>query len=349
MKSYSTSPNHMDHCERKKDRKSSAHTNRFLTIYNGLKFFKNKIMKNIQSIRKTRRSPKSNKDECVTSNQQQMCVLQKEEEQKSLKDTRNENITKDADIEELGNSADMSFISDISTQTEIITCLWPWHENSEKLSNLPYRNVTENSTQVNPLFMINNDRSMIHSDRFTDELPENRAKQIFLTSKIKKYKKCSCREQCPYALYKLPCKKYRCSTPEKKIDYEINGLTLECLSFQKKNNFPTFINVDTAHEKTDRRFANFSPVKIGVDESSISSLSVDLEVKICNDHRNSENIDEFSKRRRARTYIVNKKSTRENDLIKNFKNEAESPFNIISLWKHVNEKKKKIDKIIEIN
>lgn len=322
----------MVHCERKKEHKSSAHTSRSLTIYDGLKFFKNKIMKNIQSIRKTRRSPKSTKHECVTSNQQQMCVLQKEKKQKSLKDTRNENKTKEADItKELGNSADMSFISDTSTQTEITTCSWPWHENSEKLSNLPCRNVTENSTQMNSLFMISNDRSVIHSDRFTGELPENRPKQTFLTNKIKKYKKCSCREQCPYALYKLPCNKYRCSTPKKKIDDEINGLILECLSFQKKNNFPTFINVDTAQEKTDRRFAEFSPVKIGIDESSISSLSVDLEVKICNDHRNSENIDEFSKRRRARTYIVNKKSTRKNNLIKNFRNETESSFHVISL------------------
>lgn len=338
----------MVHCKRKKDHKSSAHISRSLTIYDGLKFCKNKIIKNIQSIRKTRRSSKSTKHECVTSNQQEMCVLQKEEKQKSLKDTRNEEITKDADIsEELGNSADTSFTSDTSTQTEITIC--SWQENNKKLFYLPCRNVIENSTQVNPLSMISNDRSAIPSDRFIGELSKNRAKQTFLTNKIKKYKKCSCREQCPYALYKLPCNKYRCSTPEKKIDDKINGLTLECLNCQRKNNFPTFINVDTAQEKNDRSFADFSPVKIGIDKSSISSLSVDLEVKISNDHRNSENIDEFSKRRRARTYIVNKKNMRENDLIKNFRNETESSFNIISLWKHINEKKEKIDEIIEVN
>lgn len=307
-------------------------------------------MKNIQSIQKTRRSPKSTKHECVMSNQQQlqMCILQKEENQKSLKDIRNEDIIKDTDIsEELGNSTDLSFTSDACAQTEIIIC--SWQENDEKSPNLPCRNVIENSTQAGLLSMISDDCSVIHSDRFTGELSKNRAKHTFLANKIKKYKKCSCREQCPYALYKLPCNKYRCSTPKKKIDDEMNGLTLECLNFKRKNNFPRFINVDTAREKSDRNFANFSPVKIEVDESSTSSLSVDLEVKICNDHCNLENIDEFSKRRSARTYIVNKKTTRKNDLIKNFKKEIESSFNIISLWRHVNEKKEKIDEIIEVS
>lgn len=286
----------------------------------------------------------------MTSNQQQLqiCVLQKEEKQKSLKDTKNEDITKDTDIsEELSNLADTSLSSDAFAQTEIATC--SWQENETRLPNLPYQNVIENSTQASPLSMISNDRSVIHSDRFTGVLSKNHTKQMFLANKIKKYKKCSCREQCPYALYKLPCNKYKCSTPEKKVDDEINELTHKCSSFQKKNNFPRFVNVDTAREKNDERFADFSPVKIRVDESSTSSLSVDLEVKICNDHRNSENIDEFSKRRRARTYIVNKKNTTKNDLIKNFRNETESSFNIISLWRHINEKKEKIDEIIEVS
>lgn len=330
----------MIHCGRKNYHKSSAHTSRSSTIYDGLKLFKNKIMKNIQSIRKTRRSLTS-KHECVTSNQQQMCVLQKEEKQKSLKNTRNEDITKNADMSE---ELDNSFTSNTSTQTEITTC--SGQKNNKKLSYLPCQNVIENSMQVSPL-SINNDRSVIYSDRLISEFAKNRAKQTFLTNKIKKYKRCSCREQCPYALYKLPCNKYRCSTTEKKID-EINGLILECLNFQRKNNFSTFINVDTTHEKNKTSFADISPIKIGVAESSISSLSVDLEVKI-SDHCNSENIDEFSKRRRARTYIVNKKSMRKNDLIKNFRNDIESSFNIFSLWEHVNEKKKKIDEIIEVN
>ncbi|KAM0733346.1 hypothetical protein ACS0PU_012895 [Formica fusca] len=347
-KSCSTSPNYVVHCKRKRDHKPSEHTIRSLTIYGGLKFFKNKIIKNIQSFRKTRKSPKSTKHQCVTSNQQQLqiCVLQKEEKQKSLKDTKNEDITKDTDIsEELSNLADTSLSSDAFAQTEIATC--SWQENETRLPNLPYQNVIENSTQASPLSMISNDRSVIHSDRFTGVLSKNHTKQMFLANKIKKYKKCSCREQCPYALYKLPCNKYKCSTPEKKVDDEINELTHKCSSFQKKNNFPRFVNVDTAREKNDERFADFPPVKIRVDESSTSSLSVDLEVKICNDHRNSENIDEFSKRRRARTYIVNKKNTTKNDLIKNFRNETESSFNIISLWRHINEKKEKIGEIIE--
>lgn len=339
----------MVHCKRKRDHKPSEHTIRSLTIYGGLKFFKNKILKNIQNFRKTRRSPKSTEYECVTPNQQQLqiCVLQKEEKQKSLKDTRNENIPKDTDIsEELSNSADTSLSSDAYAQTEIAICSW---QDEERLLNLPCRKVIENSMQASPLSMISDDRSVIHSDRFADKLSKNQAKQMFLANKIKKYKKCSCREQCPYALYKLPCNKYKCNTPDKKVDDEINGLTHRCSSFQKKNNFPRFVKVDTVREKNDRRFAEFSPVKIRVDESSTSSLSVDLEVKICNDHRNSENIDEFPKRRRARTYIVNKKNTTKNDLIKNFRNETESSFNIISLWRHINEKKEEIDKIIAVS
>lgn len=340
----------MVHCKRKRDHKPSEHRIRSLTIYGGLKFFKNKILKNIQNFRKTRRSPESTEYECVKPNQQQLqiCVRQKEEEQKPLKDTRNENITKDTDISEvLSNSADTSLSSDAFAQTEIAIC--SWQESEEKLLNLPCRNVIENSTQASPLSMISDDRSVIHSNQFTDKLSKNQAKQMFLANKIKKYKKCSCKEQCPYALYKLPCNKYKCNTPEKKVDDEIKGLTQRCSSFQAKNNFPRFVKVDATREKNDRRFADFSPVKIKVDESSTSSLSVDLEVKICNDHRNSENINEFPKRRRARTYIVNKKNTTKNDLIKNFRNETESSFNIISLWRHINEKKEEIDEIIAVS
>ncbi|XP_070160090.1 uncharacterized protein [Polyergus mexicanus] len=345
-KSCSTSPNYVVHCKRKRDHKPSEHTIRSLTTYSSLKFFKNKIIKNIQSFRKTRQSPKSTEHQCVTNQQQlQIYVLQKEEKQKFFEDTKNEDITKNTDInEELSNAADTSLSSDAFAQTEIAIC--SWQENEGRLLNLPCRNVIENSTQASPLSMIS-DRSVIHSDRFTGELPKNHTKRMFLANKIKKYKKCLCREQCPYALYKLPCNKYKCSTSEKKVDDEINELTHKCSSYQKKNNFPRFVNVDTAREKNDERFADFSPVKIRVDESSTSSLSMDLEVKICNDHRNSENIDEFSKRRRARTYIVNKKNTMKNDVIKNFRNETESSFNIISLWRHINEKKEKIDEIIE--
>lgn len=274
-----------------------------------------------------------------------MGILQREKKQESLKDTRNKYIIKDIDInKELSNSTDTSFTSDASVQTEIAV----WQETDEKLSNLSCQNVIEN-TQTSPLSMINDDRSVIHSERFTGELSKNRTKYMFLTNKIKKYKKCSCKEQCPYALYKLPCNKYKCSTQIKKVDDEINGLTLECLSFQRKNNFPRFINVDMPRKKSDRRFANFLPVKIKVNESSSSSLSVDLEVKIHNDYHNSENIDEFSKRRRARTYIVNKKD--EEKLIKNVEKEThtESFFKTISLWRHGDKNKENIDEIIEVS
>lgn len=179
----------------------------FSVIYGSLKYFKNKMIKNIQSIRKTQQSPKSIKNKCATSSrqQQELCLLRRKEEQKSLKfDRRNENIDKYINInEELSNSADTSFIFDASTQADITIC--SRQEDDKKKSHncncLTSQNITENNEQI--LSMISNDQSVIYSDKFADELSKNHMRQMFLKNKIKKYKRCSCREQCPYALYKL--------------------------------------------------------------------------------------------------------------------------------------------------
>lgn len=295
----------------------------FSMIYDRLKYFKDKIIKNIQSVRKTHQFAKNTK--CVTSSQEQhkVCFLRKTEEQEPLKfNRRNEDINKYTDTsEELDNSADISFTSDASAQTDIVI---PQQENDKKSYNcncLASRNITENNEQTSPLLMINDDQSMISLDRFTNELPKNCVKQTFLKNKIKKYKKCSCEKQCPYALYKLPCNRYRCSTP-KKVNDEICELTFECLSFGERRDFPKFINVDTV--QNSGCFADSSPIEVEMDESLSSSLSVDLEVDICNDYCDLENIDEFTKRRKARTYIVNR--TNKDDLIKSFKDDIQPSF-----------------------
>lgn len=320
---------------------------RFSAIYGSLKCFKNKIIKNIQSIRKTQ-SARNIKNKCVTSNQEQqyeMCLLREKEGEKFLKfSKRNDDINKYIDIsEELDDSADISFTSDASAQTDIAISQQKNDKKSYNCNCLASRNITEDNGQINPLLITNGDRSVIHLDRFANELPKGPTRQTLLKSKIKRYKKCSCRKECPYALYKLPCNKYRCSTPKKKVDDEMNGLMLECLSFEEKSDFPKFINVDTVRDS--KSFTDSSPLKIGMDESLTSSLSVDLEVDICNDHL--EDVDEFTKRRKARTYIVNR--TKKDDLIKSFRTETESSFNIISPWKNISEKKEKIDEIVKVS
>ncbi|XP_024872928.1 uncharacterized protein LOC112455318 [Temnothorax curvispinosus] len=279
-----------------------------------------------------------------------MCLLQRKDisQHESLKfHRRNEYINKYTDIvEELGNSVDTSFTSDTSAQADIV--IRSRQESDKKSCNcnrFASRNITENNEQTSPLSMINDDRSMIHLDRFADKLSKNYVRQTFLKNKRKKYKKCSCRKQCPYALYKLPCNKYRCSTPEKKVEDEISGLTLECLSFGEKRDFPKFINVDTV--RNSECCTDSSPVEIGMDESLTSSLSVDLEVDICNDYCDLEEVDEFTERRKARTYIVNRTNMRKDDLIKGFRAENEPSFNIISSWRNVSEKKEKIDEIVK--
>lgn len=310
---------------------------------------KNKIIKNIQSIRKTHQSAKNVKNKCVTSNQKQqheVCLLREKEEQKSLKfSRRNDDINKYTDIsEELDNSADISFTSDASAQTDIVIS----QENDKESYNcncLASRNITEDNEQTNSLLMTNGDRSVIHLDKFANKLSKNPMRQTFLKNKIKKYKKCSCRKGCPYALNKLSCNKHRCSTPKKKVKDEMNELTLECLSFEEKRDFSKFINVDTI--RNSRSFTDSSPVEIEMDESLTSSLSVDLEVDICNDYRDLEDIDEFTKRRKARTYIVNK--PRKDNLIKSFRAETDPSFNIISSWKNISEKKGKMDEIVKVS
>lgn len=315
-----------------------------------MKRFKNKIIKNIRSIRKTHQSAKNIKNKCVTSSQEvqhEVCLLQEEEEQKFLKfNRRNDDINNYTDIsEESDNSANISSTSDASVQTDIVIS----QENDKKSYNcncLTSRNITEDNEQTNPLLMTNGDRSVIHLDKFANELSKSPVRQTFLKNKIKKYKKCSCGKGCPYALYKLPCNEYKCSTPKKKIeDNEMGELTLECLSFEEKRDFPKFINVNTV--RNSRSFTDSSPVKIEMDESLTSSLSVDLEVDICNDYHDLEDVDEFTKRRKARTYIVNK--TRKDDLIKSSRAETEPSLNIISSWKNISEKKEKIDEIVKVS
>jgi len=325
---------------------------RFSTIYGSLKYFKNKIIKNIQSIQKAPQFSKSIKNKCVTFSQEQQheVYLLRKKEQKSLKFNRkNEDIKYTDTSKELDNSIDISFTSNASAQTDIAICSQENDNKSHKCNHLASRNNIKINKQISPLSINDDDQSVIYSDRFADELSKNRVKQTFLKNKIKRYRRCSCGEQCPYALYKLPCK-YRCSTPKKKIDDEISELMLECLNFEEKKDCPKFINVDTV--RNDSCFTDSSHVKIGMDESSTSSLSVNLEADICNDYCDSENIDEFTKRRKARTYIVNRTNMKKDDLIQGFRAENESEnelsFNIISSWRNINEKKEKTDEIVKV-
>lgn len=195
-------------------------------------------------------------------------------------------------------------------QTEIVT--YSLQKNGNEAFNynhLSNRNVTKN-VRTSPLVpMMSDKRSVICTDRCTGKLLKDRVKQAIWRNKTKKYKKCSCKGQCPYALYKLPCNKYRCNSPEKKMDNKISELTLECLSFGKENDFLTFINADAIQKRNDG-VANFPSIQNRVDESSsTSSLSADLKANVSN-HSSSESIDEFSKRRTARTYTINR--TRKN-------------------------------------
>ncbi|XP_036138947.1 uncharacterized protein LOC105829606 [Monomorium pharaonis] len=318
---------------------------RFSVIYGSLKFFKNKIIKNIQSIRKTAQSLNSTKNKCVTISQQQqkVCLSQGKKKRKLLKSNRrNEYITKYSDIsEKLDNSADTLFIFDASAQVDTV-CSSQKDDKKSHNCNFASRNMTENNEQHSPIATINNDRFAIYSNKFGDELSKNRAKHTLLKNKIEKYRRCPCKEQCPYALYKLPCNKYRCSTPEKKVNDEISGLTLECLSFEEKKDFLRLINVDAV--RNDRCFMDSSPVEIVMDESSTSSLSVDLEVDVCNDSYDLEDVNKFIKRKKTRTYILNKMNVKKDDLVKDFATENEPSFNIISS-KDISKIKEKTDKI----
>lgn len=321
---------------------------RFSTVYDSLKYFKNKVIKNIQSIRKTQQSTRSTKNKCVTSNQEQqdeVCFSRRKEEQKFLKfNGRNEDINKYTDIsEELNNWTDTLFTCDASTQVDITICSQQENNKSHNCNRLVNRNITENNKQTIPLSVINDDRFVIHLDKFADKLSNSFIRKTFLKNKIKKYKKCLCGKQCPYVLYKLPCNKYRYSTLEKKINNEISGLSLECLSFEERRDFPKFISVNTI--RNNQCLTDSSSVEFGMDESLTSSLSVDLEVDVCNDYFN--NVNEFTEQRKARTYIVNR--TKKDDLIKGFKAENKLSFNIISSWRNINEKKEKIDETVKVS
>lgn len=337
----------------KKKKEKDKKLIKFSKIYGSLNLFKNKIIKNIHS-RKIRQSPNSTncKRNCVSSIQQQQhkehLLLQKE--QKPLKFIRRNDVNKYTDIsKELDNSADTSFTSNASAQADITIC--SQQKDGKKSHNyncFTSQNITKKfsplNEQISPLSMINDDQSVIYSNRFTDKLSKNSTKQTFLKNKITyRY---LCGEQCPYALYKL-CNKYRCSTPEKKVNDEINGLTLEYPSFEKKKDFQKFINVDTV--RNDECFMEYSPVEIRINESSTSSLSVNLEVDVCNDSSELEDVDEFTERRKARTYIINRTSMKKDDLIKDCRTENELPFNIISSQRKMSEKRNKIDEIVKVS
>lgn len=245
----------------------------------------------IGSIRKIQDFQKKPEHTCVISDRQK-CFLRKDKkllDSDTCKKNERTDVSEGLDI----NSRNILFTRDASTQTEIATC--SCQKDLEKLFD---RSVTNNvSTDLSGNSPMNDARN--------ETSPRN---------KIKRYKRCSCGEQCLYAMYKLPCNKYKCDMPETRANDEADKLALECTSFREKNNFPTFISVDTVRKSKNGCFANSSSAEIGLDEDS--SLSVDLEVRVCHDRSNySRNVSKFSRRRRARMYILSRTNTRKNDNI----------------------------------
>jgi hypothetical protein len=318
---------------------------RLSRIYQDLKFLKNKVTKNVQNVRKIQQS--SEDYQCVCSSPQ-VYLPQKEAKQEYLEfDLRN--ITEYTKIsKELNNSSNASFSLDVSTQTSIIS--YSWQDDDKESYNLfndeesfndnyvVYRNL-ESGEQVNSLSAVNNNRLTICSNQSPKRRsPKSRVKRTLLSRK----KKCSCEEQCPYMLYKLPCNtniKYKYML-EKKVDNEINGSTFDCS--QKRNNFPKFISINTVQATKDKQSADCS-FEIGTDGSSVSSPSVDLD--ICNNYY-LEN--EFSKRGKARN-IVKRINSRKNDkLIKNTLIEIESSLSTISSQRNMSEKWE-IDETVEVS
>lgn len=309
----------MVQCERVRDKeppscKSPPAIIPLSAIYNGLKSFKNKLIKVIHSVPTPRLSSENAKDKCVTSNRQRIRSLQKEEKRKFFDRANGNDVSKCIDIinEEPSDSTDISLMSDAFAQAEITTS----HQEDDKNSaDSSCRNVSENSVRTGPLSSMNDNRHVVHSNQVTDELSRGRVKQTFRRNKSKKYKICSCGSQCPYVLYKLPCCNQN-SAPGKKTDNEVGGLTLECSSFEEKNNFPKFVNIDTGLED-----CNGCPSDSV--ESSTSSISVDLEVNVCGNYdRLKEN--EFSRRRGI--HVINGTRARENDdAIGNFRSENKPP------------------------
>lgn len=175
--------------------------------------------------------------------------------------------------------------------------------------------------QANPLSLITDNRLITHSNWVTSESSKGRVKRAFLRNKSKKYKICSCGSQCPYTLYKLPCCDQN-KVLEEKTDDEVGGLTLECSSFEEKNNFPKFVNIDPRQEEYNVCLADF-----GANESSTSSLSVDLEMDVCADDRKpEENVtNEFSKRRIMTHVMRGTSARRNNNAISHFKAKNKPP------------------------
>lgn len=283
---------------------------------------------------------KRTKDKCVTSTQQQPCFSQKEREKCIKFDKSKKGMSKCIDIsKESENSMDALFTSNTSTQAEITV------QNDKNSDYLSCRHMSENNTQLSSM-MMSDDEAIFSSDHISEKSSKTRIKQVLLKNKIKRYKKCSCGSQCPYALYKLPCNKYKCSTLEKEKEYGTGELTLECSNFGEKYNFPKFLTIDTRREKNDKYFMDF-----GTDETSTTSLSVDLEVDVCSDYDNSENVDEFFKQKEAsKTYMVNRINITRNDTLNHFETKTEFSSNIV-LWKntHIREKKKKINEIVGVS
>lgn len=248
-----------------------------------------KIIRGIQKIQDFQKKPDHT---CVTSDLQK-CLPRKDKEL-SYFNTWNKNLNERTYVGEGFDidSRNILFTRNAFTQTEIATC--SCQKDNEKLFD---QSVTNNLSTG-----LSDNSPMNHEPR----------NETSLRNKIKKYKKCSCGEQCPYAMYKLPCNKYKRDTSETRANDETDGLALECTNFREKNNFPRFISVDTARKSKNECFANSSPAEIELDEDS--SLSVDLEVRVCHDRWN---VSEFSKRKRARTYMLSRMNTRKiDDVIK---------------------------------
>jgi len=309
---------------------------------------KNKVTKNVQSVRKIQQSSEDYQYICSSS---QVYLPQKEAKQEYLEFDLNDIPEYTKLCKELNNSSNASFSLDVSTQASIIPC--SEQDDDKELCNLfndeesfndnhiVCRNLMGNGEQVNPLPAINNNRLVICTSRSPKRRSaKSRVKRTLLSRK----KKCSCGEHCPYMLYKLPCNmniKYRRNTLERKVDNEINGSTLDCS--QKRNNFPKFINIDTIHGRKDKRFADRS-FEIGTGGSSISLPSVDLDA--CN---NCYLENECSKRERARMYVAKRiNSKKNNKLIKNTLIDNESSLSTISSQRNISEKWEKIDERVEV-
>lgn len=244
------------------------------------KIVNRKIIGGIRKIRDSRKKPEQHV--CAISDRQR-CLSRKE----NLfldSDTPNQVTSKSTDVSEELNATGIPFTCDAFTQTRIATC--SCNKDKQKLRN---RHFNGRIAVMNSV-----------STSLSDNSPMNNARDE-MKGKIKKYKKCSCGEQCPYAMYKLPCSTgyKQGGTSEARADDETGGLALECASFREKNNFPSFISIDTTRKSKKYFLANSLPVEINED----SSLSVDPEVR--NDARcDPKHVSEFSKRRRARTYIL---------------------------------------------